>query len=167
MFGGGIVFWGDNVRGGHSVLGGQCSVGSGYPPAPSCPPTPPPPRSHCLCAPCARPPSPCLRPQALPSNAKVHITVGHSTVMATVRFFHHPDAGLPSWNRTLLRPPPPLPPPPREGVERRDEYHTATIILVVVGRGGSANAETTPARAPAVVADRTQRPDATCEGKTG
>ena len=30
---------------------------------------------------------------------------------------------------------------------------------------GSANAETTPARAPAAAADRTQRPDATCEGK--
>ena len=30
---------------------------------------------------------------------------------------------------------------------------------------GSANAETTPARAPAAGADRKQRPDATCEGK--
>ena len=34
-------------------------------------------------------------------------------------------------------------------------------------RLGSANAETTPAGAPAAAADRTQRPDATCEGKTG
>ena len=32
---------------------------------------------------------------------------------------------------------------------------------------GSANAETTPARAPAAAADRTQRPDATCEGNNG
>ena len=32
---------------------------------------------------------------------------------------------------------------------------------------GSANAEPTPARAPAAAADRTQRPDATCEGKNG
>ena len=32
---------------------------------------------------------------------------------------------------------------------------------------GSANAETTPARAPAAAADRTQRPDATCGGKSG
>ena len=32
---------------------------------------------------------------------------------------------------------------------------------------GSANAETTPTRAPAAAADRTQRPDATCEGKNG
>ena len=32
---------------------------------------------------------------------------------------------------------------------------------------GSANAETTPAGAPAAVADRKQRPDATCEGKNG
>ena len=34
-------------------------------------------------------------------------------------------------------------------------------------RRGSANAETTPARAPAAAADRTQRPNATCEGKNG
>ena len=34
-------------------------------------------------------------------------------------------------------------------------------------RRGSANAETTPAGAPAAAADRTQRPDATREGKTG
>ena len=34
-------------------------------------------------------------------------------------------------------------------------------------RLGSANAETAPARAPAAAADRTQRPDATCEGKNG
>ena len=32
---------------------------------------------------------------------------------------------------------------------------------------GSANAETTPAGAQAAAADRTQRPDATCEGKNG
>ena len=32
---------------------------------------------------------------------------------------------------------------------------------------GSANAETTPAGAPAAAADRTQRPDATCEEKSG
>ena len=32
---------------------------------------------------------------------------------------------------------------------------------------GSANAETTPARAPAAAVDRKQRPDATCEGKSG
>ena len=32
---------------------------------------------------------------------------------------------------------------------------------------GSAGAETTPAGAPAAAADRTQRPDATCEGKNG
>ena len=32
---------------------------------------------------------------------------------------------------------------------------------------GSANAETTPAGAPAAAADRTQRSDATCEGKNG
>ena len=31
----------------------------------------------------------------------------------------------------------------------------------------SSNAETTPAGAPAAAANTTQRPDATCEGKTG
>ena len=37
-----------------------------------------------------------------------------------------------------------------------------------VGRGGGGwNAETTPAGAPAAAADRTQRPNATCEGKNG
>ena len=34
-------------------------------------------------------------------------------------------------------------------------------------RLGSANAETTPAGAPAAAADRKQPPDATCEGKNG
>ena len=34
-------------------------------------------------------------------------------------------------------------------------------------RRGSANPETTPAGAPAAAADRTQRPDATCEGTNG
>ena len=34
-------------------------------------------------------------------------------------------------------------------------------------RLGSVNAETTSARAPAAAADRTQRPNATCEGKNG
>ena len=34
-------------------------------------------------------------------------------------------------------------------------------------RLGSANAETTPAGAPAAAADKTQRPDATREGKDG
>ena len=32
---------------------------------------------------------------------------------------------------------------------------------------GSANTETTPARAPAAAADSKQQPDATCEGKNG
>ena len=32
---------------------------------------------------------------------------------------------------------------------------------------GSANVETTPARAPAAAADRKQQPDAICEGKNG
>ena len=46
--------------------------------------------------------------------------------------------------------------------------HQATFSTVPTHQIlGSANAETTPAGAPAAAADRTQRPDATCEGKTG
>ena len=44
---------------------------------------------------------------------------------------------------------------------------TATSTAPAHQRRGSANAETTPAGAPAAAADRTQRPDVTCEGKTG
>ena len=40
-------------------------------------------------------------------------------------------------------------------------------ITASKGARGSANAETTAARAPAAAADRTQRPDATCEGTNG
>ena len=46
--------------------------------------------------------------------------------------------------------------------------HHATFITAPTRQLlGSANAETTPARALAAAADRTQRPDATCEGKNG
>ena len=46
--------------------------------------------------------------------------------------------------------------------------HPATFSTAPVHqRLGSANAETTPARALAAAANRTQRPDATCEGKNG
>ena len=43
----------------------------------------------------------------------------------------------------------------------------ATSTALGHQRRGSANAETTPAGAPAAAADRTHRPDATCEGKNG
>ena len=55
-------------------------------------------------------------------------------------------------------PPPPLPNPPPPG-GASGQRHTKLL--------GSANAETTPAGAAAAAADRTQRPDATCEGKNG
>ena len=46
--------------------------------------------------------------------------------------------------------------------------HHATFSTAPTYRPlGSANAETTPAGAPAAAADRTQRPDATCEGMNG
>ena len=43
----------------------------------------------------------------------------------------------------------------------------ATSTAPAHQRRRSANAETTPAGAPAAAADKTQRPDATCEGKAG
>ena len=70
-------------------------------------------------------------------------------------------------------------------VRRLDGCDSDRVILVLVGgrgrkrhppqpaqppshqRLGSATAETTPAGAPAAAADRTQRPDATCEGTNG
>ena len=52
-----------------------------------------------------------------------------------------------------------------EGAQRA--HHTTSSTAPAHQRLGSANAETTPAGAPAAAADRTQRPDATCEGKNG
>ena len=51
---------------------------------------------------------------------------------------------------------------------RQQTAHHATFSTVPTHQLlGSANTETTPAGAPAAAADRTQRPDATCEGKNG
>ena len=73
----------------------------------------------------------------------------------------------------------PPPPPPVAHSGRRSEMRVwlwdSGLISGGWGAGGggghqllgSANAETTPAGAPAAAADRTQRPDATCEGKNG
>ena len=46
-------------------------------------------------------------------------------------------------------------------------HHATSSTAPAHQRRGSANAETTPAGAPAAAADRTQRPDATCGGKNG
>ena len=75
------------------------------------------------------------------------------------------------------------PPPPRQttpaatsttvvhqllGTANAQTAHHATSSTAPTHQPlGSVNAETTPARAPAVAADRKQRPDATCEGKNG
>ena len=50
----------------------------------------------------------------------------------------------------------------------RKQAHPATFSTAPAHQPlGSANAETTPAGAPAAAADATQRRDATCEGKNG
>ena len=46
-------------------------------------------------------------------------------------------------------------------------HHAAFSTVPTHQLLGSANAETTPARAPAAAAERKQRPDATCGGKNG
>ena len=64
----------------------------------------------------------------------------------------------------------PAQPPIRQllGAADTQTTHPATTSTAPVHQLlGSVNAETTPAGAPAAAADRTQRPDATCEGKTG
>ena len=73
--------------------------------------------------------------------------------------------------KTVKRPPQqPAQPPIRQllGAADAQTAHPATFSTAPTHQSlGSANAETTPAGAPAAAADRTQRPDATCEGKTG
>ena len=56
---------------------------------------------------------------------------------------------------------------PQGGGGAQTAHHATSSTAPTHQLLGSANAETTPARAPAAAADRTQRPDATCEGKNG
>ena len=46
-------------------------------------------------------------------------------------------------------------------------HHTTVSTAPTHQLPGSANTETTQARAPAATADRKQQPDATCKGKNG
>ena len=82
-----------------------------------------------------------------------------------------PEGGGVLTAKTVKRPPQqPAQPPIRQllGAADAQTAHPATSSTAPAHqRLGSANAETTPAGAPAAAADRTQRPDATCEGKNG
>ena len=80
------------------------------------------------------------------------------------------DGGV--WRANTVKRPrqQPAQPPIRQilGAADAQTAHPATFSTAPAHqRLGSANAETTPAGAPAAAADRTQRPDATCEGKNG
>ena len=80
------------------------------------------------------------------------------------------DRGV--WTAKAVKRPPqqPAQPPIRLllGAADAQTAHPATFSTAPAHQLlGSANAETTPARAPAAAADRTQRPDATCEWKNG
>ena len=55
----------------------------------------------------------------------------------------------------------------QHAADTQTAHHAAFSTVPTRQLLGSANAETTPARAPAAAADRKQRPDATCEGKNG
>ena len=74
-------------------------------------------------------------------------------------------------SKTVKRPrQQPAQPPKRQllGAADAQTAHPATFSTAPTHQLlGSANAETTPAGAPAAAADRTQRPDATCEGENG
>ena len=59
------------------------------------------------------------------------------------------------------------PPPPWEGGDAQTAHHATFSTASAHQRLGSANAETTPAGAPAAAADRKQRSDTTCEGTNG
>ena len=77
-----------------------------------------------------------------------------------------------AWTATTVKRPrqQPAQPPIRQllGAADTQTAHPATTSTSPAHQLlGSANAETTPARAPAEAADRTQRPDATCEGTNG
>ena len=77
-----------------------------------------------------------------------------------------------AWTATTVKRPrqQPAHPPIRQllGAADTQTAHPATFSTAPAHQPlGSANAETTPAGAPAAAADRKQRPDATCEGKNG
>ena len=77
-----------------------------------------------------------------------------------------------AWTAKTVKLPPqqPAQPPIGQllGATDAQAAHHATFSTAPAHQPlGSTNAETTPARAPAAAADRTQRPDTTCEGKNG
>ena len=82
-----------------------------------------------------------------------------------------PQGGGGAWAaKTVKRPPQqPAQPPVRQLLGAADAQTAPATFSTAPAhqRRGTANAETTPAGAPAAAADRTQRPDATCEGKNG
>ena len=80
------------------------------------------------------------------------------------------DRGVWTTKTVKRAPQQPAQPPIRQllGAADTQTAHPATFSTAPAHqRLGSANAETTPAGAPAAAADRTQRPNATCEGKNG
>ena len=88
------------------------------------------------------------------------------------RFVIRHRGGGGAWTaKTVNRPPQqPAQPPIHQlpgAADTQTAHHTTFSTAPAHQRLGSANAETTPAGAPAAAADRTQRPDATCEGKNG
>ena len=79
------------------------------------------------------------------------------------------DGGV--WTATVKQPRQQPPQPPIRqllgAADAQTAHHATSSTAPAHQLLGSANAETTPAGAPAAAADRTQRPNATCEGKNG
>ena len=104
---------------------------------------------------------------ACPTNTRVRTVFCEDFI---VRWTRRGRGGV--WTaKTVKRPrQQPAQPPIRQflGAADAQTAHPATFSTAPTHqRLGSANAETTPAGAPAAAADRTQRPDATCEGTNG
>ena len=132
-------------------------------------------------------PSPplCNRPQLPPPPPPARETVTwpkkQRKYQAPKKYFFRSEFGgvIRGGSRHLVPPPPPRPSCAKRGDCKRGGFqllgaadtqtaHPATSSTAPTRQLlGSANAETTPAGAPAAAADRTQRPDATCEGKNG
>ena len=142
--------------------GGRWAAGA------SCPgPSPPPPPAHCS----SHPPPPL--PPVLQSSATTHcprMFLNMTRVGTRRGGAGAEDGGV--WTAKTVKGPPQqrAQPPIRQllGAAGAQTAHPATFSTAPAHRPlGSANAEMTPAGAPAAAADRTQRPDATCEGKDG
>ena len=113
-----------------------------------------------------------VRPR--PPEVAAPVVAKHAVARSRVGLRNRARAPKPSTNRRLSTLPPPSDAPSTAPVRQllgtanaQTAHPAATSTAPAHQPLGSANAETTPAGALAAAADRTQRPDTTCEGKNG